>query len=45
MVKVGMDGIGHIEYLVIRAAFSSDKVDIVSINDHYINLNYMVSMF
>ncbi|MBZ3890687.1 Glyceraldehyde-3-phosphate dehydrogenase [Sciurus carolinensis] len=42
MVKVGMNGFGR---LVTRAAFNSGKVDIVAINDPFIDLNYMVYMF
>nr|XP_035106660.1 glyceraldehyde-3-phosphate dehydrogenase-like [Callithrix jacchus] len=44
-VKVGVDGFGRIGRLVTRAAFNSGKVDIVAINDPFIDLNYMVYMF
>uniref|UniRef100_A0A2K5C5E8 Glyceraldehyde-3-phosphate dehydrogenase n=1 Tax=Aotus nancymaae TaxID=37293 RepID=A0A2K5C5E8_AOTNA len=45
MVKVGVNGFGRIGRLVTRAAFNSGKVDIVAINDPFIDLNYMVYMF
>uniref|UniRef100_A0A8I3N5H2 Glyceraldehyde-3-phosphate dehydrogenase n=1 Tax=Canis lupus familiaris TaxID=9615 RepID=A0A8I3N5H2_CANLF len=45
MVKVGVNGFGHIGHVVTRAAFNSGKVDIVAINDPFIDLNYMVYMF
>nr|XP_055163326.1 glyceraldehyde-3-phosphate dehydrogenase-like [Nyctereutes procyonoides] len=45
MVKVGVNGFGSIGCLVTRAAFNSGKVDIVAINDPFIDLNYMVYMF
>ncbi|KAF6086151.1 hypothetical protein HJG60_008357 [Phyllostomus discolor] len=45
MVKTGVNGFGHIGCLVTRAAFYSGKVDIVAINDFFIDLNYMVYMF
>nr|3GPD_G Chain G, D-GLYCERALDEHYDE-3-PHOSPHATE DEHYDROGENASE [Homo sapiens]3GPD_R Chain R, D-GLYCERALDEHYDE-3-PHOSPHATE DEHYDROGENASE [Homo sapiens] len=44
-VKVGVDGFGRIGRLVTRAAFNSGKVDIVAINDPFIDLHYMVYMF
>ncbi|EGV96792.1 Glyceraldehyde-3-phosphate dehydrogenase [Cricetulus griseus] len=44
MVKVGVNGFGPIGRLVYRAAFNSGKVDIVAINDPFIDLNYMVYM-
>ncbi|OBS70425.1 hypothetical protein A6R68_01041 [Neotoma lepida] len=45
MVKVGVNGFGRIGHLVARAAFQSGKLDIVAINDPFIDLNYMVYMF
>ncbi|ELW70635.1 Glyceraldehyde-3-phosphate dehydrogenase [Tupaia chinensis] len=45
MVKIGVNGFGRIGCLVTRAAFTSSKVDIISINDPFIDLNYMVYMF
>ncbi|XP_041911745.1 glyceraldehyde-3-phosphate dehydrogenase-like [Arvicola amphibius] len=45
MVKVGVNGFGRIGHLVTRAAFTSVKVDVVAINDLFIDLNYMVYMF
>ncbi|XP_044936229.1 glyceraldehyde-3-phosphate dehydrogenase-like isoform X2 [Mustela putorius furo] len=41
MVKVGVNGFGHIGRLVTRAAFNSGKVNIVIINDPFIDFNYM----
>ncbi|KAK7826029.1 hypothetical protein U0070_009910 [Myodes glareolus] len=43
MVKIGVNGL--IGRLVTKAAFTSRKVDIVAINDPFIDLNYMVYMF
>ncbi|KAH0516253.1 Glyceraldehyde-3-phosphate dehydrogenase [Microtus ochrogaster] len=45
MVKVGVNGFGRIGCLVTRAAFSSGKVDVVAINDPFIDLNYIVYRF
>uniref|UniRef100_A0AAQ6A1P4 Glyceraldehyde-3-phosphate dehydrogenase n=1 Tax=Amphiprion ocellaris TaxID=80972 RepID=A0AAQ6A1P4_AMPOC len=45
MVKVGINGFGRIGRLVTRAAFTSKKVQIVAINDPFIDLEYMVYMF
>ncbi|KAM8907331.1 cell death regulator Aven isoform 1-T1 [Lycaon pictus] len=45
MVKVRVNGFGRVGCLVTRAAFNSGKVDIVAINDPFIDLNYMVYMF
>ena len=45
MVKVEMNGFGRIGRLVTRAAFNSGNVDIITINDPFIDLHYMVYMF
>jgi len=45
MVKVGINGFGRIGRLVTRAAVTSKKVEIVAINDPFIDLEYMVYMF
>ncbi|XP_025960643.1 glyceraldehyde-3-phosphate dehydrogenase [Dromaius novaehollandiae] len=45
MVKVGINGFGRIGRLVTRAAILSGKVQVVAINDPFIDLNYMVYMF
>ncbi|OBS80106.1 hypothetical protein A6R68_21691 [Neotoma lepida] len=45
MVKIGVNGFGRIGRLVVRAAFQSGKVNIIAINDLFIDLNYMVYMF
>ncbi|XP_064232717.1 glyceraldehyde-3-phosphate dehydrogenase-like [Aotus nancymaae] len=42
--KVGVNGFGRIGCLVTRAAFNSGKVDIVTINDRFIDLHYRVYM-
>ncbi|KAF3812292.1 hypothetical protein GH733_019726 [Mirounga leonina] len=44
-VEFGANGFGHFECLVTRAAFNSGKVDTVTINEPFIDLNYMVYMF
>ena len=40
-----MNGFGRIGRLVTRAAFNSGNVDIITINDPFIDLHYMVYMF
>ncbi|XP_075468795.1 glyceraldehyde-3-phosphate dehydrogenase [Ascaphus truei] len=45
MVKIGVNGFGRIGRLVTRAAFNSGKVQVVAINDPFIDLEYMVYMF
>lgn len=42
--KVGINGFGRIGRLVFRAAMENGKVDIVGINDPFIDLDYMVYM-
>uniref|UniRef100_A0A4X2L0V4 Glyceraldehyde-3-phosphate dehydrogenase n=1 Tax=Vombatus ursinus TaxID=29139 RepID=A0A4X2L0V4_VOMUR len=45
MVRVGINGFGRIGRLVTRAAFQTGKVNIVAINDPFIDINYMVYLF
>ena len=45
MVKVGINGFGRIGRLVCRAAFEHPDIDVVHINDPFIDLEYMVYMF
>ncbi|XP_072452866.1 glyceraldehyde-3-phosphate dehydrogenase-like [Notamacropus eugenii] len=45
MVKVGINGFGRIGRLVTRAAVVSQKVDIVAINDPFLDVDYMVYLF
>ncbi|XP_044520224.1 glyceraldehyde-3-phosphate dehydrogenase-like [Gracilinanus agilis] len=45
MVKVGVKGFGRIGRLVTRATFSCKDIEIVAINDPFIDLSYMVYMF
>lgn len=42
--KVGINGFGRIGRLVFRAAMENKKVDVVAINDPFIDLDYMVYM-
>lgn len=43
--KIGINGFGRIGRLVLRAAIEKDAVDVVAVNDPFINLDYMVYMF
>ncbi|XP_040217120.1 glyceraldehyde-3-phosphate dehydrogenase-like isoform X1 [Rana temporaria] len=43
--KVGINGFGRLGRLVTRAAFFSGKVEVVHINDPFITLENMASMF
>ncbi|XP_044539810.1 glyceraldehyde-3-phosphate dehydrogenase-like [Gracilinanus agilis] len=45
MVKVRVNRFGRIGCLVTRAAFNCSGVDVMAINDPFIDLNYMVYMF
>eukprot|EP00053_Salpingoeca_punica_P005810 m.56660 g.56660 ORF g.56660 m.56660 type:complete len:335 (+) comp13407_c0_seq2:58-1062(+) len=45
MVKVGINGFGRIGRIVLRAALQNKNVQVVSINDPFIDLEYMVYMF
>jgi glyceraldehyde-3-phosphate dehydrogenase type I len=42
---VGINGFGRIGRLVLRAAIEQDTVQVVAVNDPFIDLNYMVYMF
>jgi glyceraldehyde 3-phosphate dehydrogenase len=44
MVKIGINGFGRIGRLVFRASLERDDVQVVVINDPFIDLNYMVYM-
>ena len=44
MVKVGINGFGRIGRLVLRYALTRNDVEVVAINDPFIDLDYMVYM-
>lgn len=43
--RVGINGFGRIGRLVLRAALEKGTVDVVALNDPFIELDYMVYMF
>lgn len=45
VVKIGINGFGRIGRLVCRAATEHKEIQIVAINDPFIDLDYMVYMF
>merc|ERR1712142_942279 len=45
VVKVGINGFGRIGRLVCRAAFDHPDIEVVAVNDPFIDLEYMVYMF
>jgi len=45
VVKVGINGFGRIGRLVCRAAMEHSDIEVVAINDPFIDLEYMVYMF
>lgn len=45
MVKVGINGFGRIGRIVLRNALLVGEIDVVAINDPFIDLEYMVYMF
>ncbi|KAG6333864.1 hypothetical protein ID866_5227 [Astraeus odoratus] len=45
MVKVGINGFGRIGRIVVRNALENQNIEVVAINDPFINLEYMVYMF
>ena len=44
MIKVGINGFGRIGRLVFRASLERDNLDVVAINDPFIDLEYMKYM-
>jgi len=44
-VKIGINGFGRIGRIVFRNAIEAQGVDVVAINDPFIDLSYMVYMF
>lgn len=45
MVKIGINGFGRIGRLVMRASLEHQEVEVVAVNDPFIDLEYMVYMF
>lgn len=45
VIKVGINGFGRIGRLVCRAAFEHPEIEVVAVNDPFIDLEYMVYMF
>ncbi|XP_064634948.1 glyceraldehyde-3-phosphate dehydrogenase-like [Lineus longissimus] len=45
VIKIGINGFGRIGRLVCRASMEHDNVDVVAVNDPFIDLDYMVYMF
>jgi len=43
--KVGINGFGRIGRLVLRIATSRDDIDVVAVNDPFVDANYMAYMF
>jgi glyceraldehyde 3-phosphate dehydrogenase len=43
--KVGINGFGRIGRIVFRNALLDDKIDVVAVNDPFIDLEYMAYMF
>ncbi|KAF9583709.1 Glyceraldehyde-3-phosphate dehydrogenase 2 [Lunasporangiospora selenospora] len=44
-IKVGINGFGRIGRLVLRAALTKKDIEVVAVNDPFIDLAYMVYMF
>uniref|UniRef100_UPI00299EBB59 glyceraldehyde 3-phosphate dehydrogenase NAD-binding domain-containing protein n=1 Tax=Luteimonas panaciterrae TaxID=363885 RepID=UPI00299EBB59 len=44
-VKVGINGFGRIGRIVLRNALLNPDVEVVAVNDPFIDLDYMVYMF
>lgn len=43
--KVGINGFGRIGRLVLRAAIEKDSVEVVAVNDPFLDLSYMAYLF
>ena len=43
-VKLGINGFGRIGRLVMRASLERDNVDVLAINDPFIDIEYMKYM-
>ena len=43
-VKIGINGFGRIGRLVLRASFAHEGVQVVAINDPFLDLNYAAYM-
>ena len=43
-VKLGINGFGRIGRLVMRASLERDNVDVLAVNDPFIDLEYMKYM-
>jgi glyceraldehyde 3-phosphate dehydrogenase len=44
-IKIGINGFGRIGRLVCRAALERNNIEIVGINDPFVDINYMVYLF
>ncbi|CAG8619928.1 12747_t:CDS:10 [Ambispora gerdemannii] len=44
-IKVGINGFGRIGRLVLRAALKYKEVEVIALNDPFLNLEYMVYLF
>mgnify|MGYP001213351349 CR=1 FL=1 len=42
MIKIGINGFGRIGRLVFRVAAADPSVEVVAVNDPFIDLDYMV---
>ena len=45
VAKVGINGFGRIGRLVLRAALEHDGLEVVAINDPFVDAEYMAYMF
>jgi glyceraldehyde 3-phosphate dehydrogenase len=44
-IKIGINGFGRIGRLVCRAALERDNIEIVAINDPFVDIEYMIYLF